>query len=670
MKIRRIGFNNFRQFYGQQSLDLAVWDDRNVTLVHAENGVGKTTILNAIYWSLFGQVTSRFEQPDQLVNFEAEAEGVRATSVDVSFEFDGLEYRALRRRGTTASDHFTVSAIESGAMRPLPGPESFLGSVIPREMAAHFFFDGEHAETFSGAANRDVGTAIRNMLGCDLAERASKDLQQAAQAYTKQIGAGTGDAEAQAMQTVLERLRADQDRDELAMADHRRTVEALRDQKAAIEEELRATAASREIQVERDRLQARLAEVVRSLSAAEAEVVRWVGSRAVAVICRRLARETLGFIDEEALRGRIPSPYNELFIRGLLHDELCICHRPLEPMGEHWNNVAELLKKAGNAEALNRAVRARSRLQTLRDAAADAPKLLTAAQGQAARFLEERRTLEQQIGEQDRRLQDFSIDEVREREDARLRIERRIETLSREVGSLDTTMTMRGREIAAQIADIERFAQRSARARALVARSRLATRAAAILQDRLSAYEVEARRSIEGDINGILERVARRDYRFRFDDDFGMSLLYAGQDRTVPRSGGENQLLSLAFTAALVRFARSRIGAANTVLAPGTVAPLVLDAPFGQLDVHYKASTAAFVPEMAGQVLLLLSSSHASPEVLAALRPRIGAEYVLISDNRGVRGGRSDDAIDIGGRAIIRSRYNQDRSQTVIERVA
>jgi DNA sulfur modification protein DndD len=50
MKIKKIELQNFRQFYGEQSLLLSTNVTKNVTLVHAENTVGKTTLLNAVLW--------------------------------------------------------------------------------------------------------------------------------------------------------------------------------------------------------------------------------------------------------------------------------------------------------------------------------------------------------------------------------------------------------------------------------------------------------------------------------------------------------------------------------------------------------------------------------------------------------------------------------------------
>lgn len=676
MKLARIDLTNFRQFYGRQALNLAYDDERNVTLIHAENGVGKTTLLNAVYWALFGDVTPRFEQKDNLLNFEAEREGGAASAaVEVLFEFDGREYRAQRRRTpggartANGADHFVVAAIERGAMRPLQAPDTFVASVIPREMARYFFFDGEHAETFSGERNTEAGTAIRSMLGCDLAEQGIKDLRSVAQQFTRMIGGVPGETEARRLQDELDRLEREQERDRLGLDDLRRNVSGFRAQKVTIEEQLRKTAGAREIQSLRDELERRKVEVERALRTDEAEVVRWVGARALAVVARRLAAETLDFIDEEALRGRIPSPYNEDFVRGLLDAGRCVCCRDLLPMTKEWEAVAALLRKAGNAEALNRIVRARSRINVLKEAAGDAPKLLAAARDRVARHLAERRSLEQRIGEKGKELEGFKLDEVREREAARAELERRILEAAREEGALQRAIEQRGRQVETLVAEVGRVASRNAKARSLFGKRQLALGAADLLGQRLAAYEAEARDEIEAAINRVLERTARRDYRFRFDAEFGMSLLYGDTGRAVPRSGGENQLMSLAFTAALVQFAKARVGVRDAVLSPGTVAPLVLDAPFGQLDTRYKAATASFIPDMSGQVVLLLSSSHATPEVLEALRPRVGMEYVLVSHNRGPRGAKGDDAIALGGRTYARSLFNQERAQTTIEPV-
>ncbi|PLO83493.1 hypothetical protein CWN03_20360, partial [Klebsiella quasipneumoniae] len=57
MKLIRLEINNFRQFYGKQSIDFAVDPEHGVTLIHGENNGGKTALLNALRWCLYEETT-------------------------------------------------------------------------------------------------------------------------------------------------------------------------------------------------------------------------------------------------------------------------------------------------------------------------------------------------------------------------------------------------------------------------------------------------------------------------------------------------------------------------------------------------------------------------------------------------------------------------------------
>src|SRR5690606_14163022 len=86
--LRRIKLKNFRQYYDVVSIEFACDPEKNVTIIHAENGVGKTALLNAIKWCFYGSFTKNFRNPDKLVNFEAEKEGKTSCSVEIEFNND------------------------------------------------------------------------------------------------------------------------------------------------------------------------------------------------------------------------------------------------------------------------------------------------------------------------------------------------------------------------------------------------------------------------------------------------------------------------------------------------------------------------------------------------------------------------------------------------------
>src|SRR5262245_35047155 len=157
MKIRQLILEDFRQFYGRQTIDFSVDETANVTLVHAENGVGKTALLNAVLWCFYGIVTAKFERPDEIVNFAAIDEKRNKASVTVIFNHEGTEYQVVRKATVTSfgrlSTNLTASKI-APSYADITASEDFISQVIPQGMAKHFFFDGEAAETFSSESNR------------------------------------------------------------------------------------------------------------------------------------------------------------------------------------------------------------------------------------------------------------------------------------------------------------------------------------------------------------------------------------------------------------------------------------------------------------------------------------------------------------------------------------
>lgn len=672
MKLIKIKLHNFRQFYGSQTLEISQDNEKNVTLVHAENGIGKTALLNSIYWCLYGETTKKFEKADQIVNFQAVSEGETRASVEVFFEHEGEEYSVQRsftqRRGSRADQSCNAYQIDKGTFRLLDASDTFINSVIPRAMAKYYFFDGEHAETFSAETNyRDVGNAIRNMLGSTVAQRAIEDLRFAAKHFSGLMGQVPGEAELQALTKEVETLDAGITRARESREAYISKRDALQDQISAILEKLRAAEGAKELQAQRDDKTRQLRLVQDRIDAASSAVVRWVGSKCIPLVARKLGAETLSFIDEQSLKGRIPSPYNEDFVKSLLKDQVCVCGRELPAGTPEWISVQSLLKKASNAEILGRVVRARSRITYLNEVRRDAPKVLESEHTRLANARQERREIEQKLEELGERLKGLPLGEIAERERARQQLVSESNEVSQRIGALEITIQRSERALKEKESEQAKIAVKNNQARKLVARRELAERSADVLSAILDQHEEDARKFITEEVNRILDKTARRAYRFGFKENFAFDVTYA-DGRPVPRSSGENQLISLAFIVALIKFSLAR-SAENTgdLLIPGIVAPLVLDSPFGQLDNKYRLDTARFVPEMASQIVLFVSSSQGDDTVLSALKSHVGREYILISENVGPQGDRSTDTIVFNGKAVQTSIFNCAKNLTRIE---
>ena len=88
MLLEKITIVDWRCFYREQEIEFASGADKNVTLIHAENGVGKTSLLNALLWCFYRKNTARFEKPDDIINHQAVREGRNEASIAVEFSHD------------------------------------------------------------------------------------------------------------------------------------------------------------------------------------------------------------------------------------------------------------------------------------------------------------------------------------------------------------------------------------------------------------------------------------------------------------------------------------------------------------------------------------------------------------------------------------------------------
>ena len=146
MLINSIEISNFRQFYGRQKIQFSTDAKKNITLIHAENGVGKTALLNAILWCFYNKTTDNFERKKDLQNHHARESGQKGYYVFIEFEEDGEHFVAQRQVSSLSGGQqiFRIYRIlDTGDHKEIPSPEVFINSIIPKDMAGYFFFQGE-----------------------------------------------------------------------------------------------------------------------------------------------------------------------------------------------------------------------------------------------------------------------------------------------------------------------------------------------------------------------------------------------------------------------------------------------------------------------------------------------------------------------------------------------
>jgi hypothetical protein len=185
--------------------------------------------------------------------------------------------------------------------------------------------------------------------------------------------------------------------------------------------------------------------------------------------------------------------------------------------------------------------------------------------------------------------------------------------------------------------------------------------------EKLQEFEYEAVASLADCNNQALKQISRQNRRLKLDKELKISYVDEN-DEELGKSTGENLLLNLIFVSCLINFARKRRIEKDDFVIHGTIAPFLLDAPFGVLDETYRERAVKYVADSTDQLIFLLSSSHWR-EIDPTIRDKIGKEYILVNHQEDEQGERTDDVIEVNGKNYPQSLYEQERKCTKITEI-
>lgn len=671
MLLKKIVLKNFRQFYGEQTLDFSTDKYSNVTLIHAENGVGKTTLLNALLWCFYQDFTQRFEGEDKILSFQAAEEGALEASVEVIFLHDDQEYSVKRKiNQTTGQLSFEAYLIRKGNYEALSNPSAFVDTVIPREMSKYFFFDGEYAESFSGKRNKkEVRFAVENMLGCNIAVQTKADLNKIRRELDKEIGALTKNNQSEMWQKQIEIYENDNIKKLEQLKNIKESIEIKENRQLKIQEDLKKTKGAKETQEKRDLLNQQKTSLESDLRELEIKKTQWIEEYSIGLLSSKVSVALEDCIKEAGLKGQIPSNYAEDFVRDILESKMCVCSRPFEAGSSEEKAISSLMASAGTVKMQDRLLAVKSLVGGLTKQKEMAVTEFKSISKELDKTKKKIAGIETEIAECGTLLKDSNVKEIVEKEQKYEQLKEELTELVIDKTNFERDVADNNSELSNAKAKRDKLLAGDERARDLQFKVQVIDQTIKLLDDELNSYREESRSQIIKKVNSILSETARRNYRAEIDEEFNLEMYHGDGDDPVAKSGGENQLLSLSFIASLVDFASERINQDHYLLKPGTTAPLMLDSPFGQLDPTYRKSTAEFLPKLSDQVLLLVSKTQGDDDVITALGDRIGAEYVLISENKDEQGNKPSDIISIKGKSIQCSIYGADKNRTIIEKV-
>jgi DNA sulfur modification protein DndD len=160
--------NNFRGFLGTHEIEFAHSNDESLTLILAENEVGKSTLLNSLMWCFYSNLTSESDRPSNIIHDDA---GKKGAFVEVTLIDSNQEY--LFKRTINTNDEITFRAWKINDIgeqeEKVNYPDILINTLLPKELSSYFLFDGEGLKDIS-VEPTELKNAIRNIMGLNAAE--------------------------------------------------------------------------------------------------------------------------------------------------------------------------------------------------------------------------------------------------------------------------------------------------------------------------------------------------------------------------------------------------------------------------------------------------------------------------------------------------------------------
>ncbi|MGB3266613.1 MAG: AAA family ATPase [Microcoleus sp.] len=683
MKLISITLCNFRQFFGKSPEIKLAWGAENITVIHGNNGSGKTALMNAFTWVLYGKFSAAFAAEEQLVNKRALAEAEMGKAVgcwaEIVFEHDSKRYQARRvcraYKSENSVEHikgelFLQVAKDDGRWMPTAQhPDDIIGRILPESLHQYFFFDGERIEQIVRHDKKaEIAEATKELLGVEVLNRSVKHLTDARKSLeTDLILIGGSEIkkllkEKQVCQKAVEQLSQRKVEIELELINQGEL-------KKAVNGDLLERSGAAEWQKLRDELENQRSLFREQIVQASSAIQRAISGRGYAVFLADAAAEFNLILGNLREKGELLSGIGRPFLEELLVQQRCICGAELTPGSVASENVGGWMDKAGVGDVEETTIRISDRVNEIDKQVADFWEEIDRQQANISRGRSELSRVENQLDDIHSKLKNFPDGDVSGLQQRLDEIEAKIGDLHRETGSNQQQIESLNVQVSALEKQIDK--QQLNEQKQVLAKTRIAATQNAI--DRLievrSRLEKQFCSQLEKRVQDIFSQISFTPYIPKLSDKYELTLVEntSGKSALVAASTGENQILSLSFIGGIIQGVREW-SQKNTLMGPdSSTFPIVMDSPFGSLDEIYRKQIANKLPKLANQLVVLVTKTQWRGEVAREMESCTGREYVLVYNSP--KADCEEDAIELGGTRypLVRRSPNEFEYTEIVE---
>lgn len=644
LRFNKIELEDFGPFKGTQSLEFP--DKDGVTIVFGENMRGKTTLLNAIRYALFGRILGRGSRqisPEKFINWESKEGGKFSFKITLYFEEGGSEYELVRQFspkegiGTPQSDADYTEEVYLIKDDSVTGPEEReeeLARILPQQVSRFFLFDGELLQQYEellideSEMGQKIREAIERILGVPVLKNGRADLrallneaqeqeQKAAQRSnkTEQIGAQleTATAKRDQLQSDLEELNEELDK--------------LEDNKSAKRSQLQQLEAAKNLVDERKDLKEDLAQIEKDLADKREELRNLMKDSWRSVLHETIEgrlenlEERRRELDKKRTRISVAENLAERISEGLEEDECPICDQELHDDAED-HLEAELQSFQGLVEQDTDFEDEYEQVVKFIDAlenqiGSDPRDQIQATISEIDELKAKRAKIKDDISEIDESLESSKEERV-------TKLNKEYEQIIGEIKVKEETIKDTKEELGDTKNNINKLQNQldkvsGAQFEQERKRRELYEQLVDLFDKGVAEYRDRLRQRVEQDASDIfLELTTEPEYdRLQINENYGLTIIHEDGSEIGIRSAGAEHVVALALMGALQ----------NNAPLQG---PIIMDSPFGRLDEGHVENVVEALPTFTDQVMLLVYRDEINPDTARGLlKGKLRKEYSL-----------------------------------------
>ena len=341
MIIKQITLNNFRQYKGEQDPIIFSCDkDKNVTVILGINTSGKTTLIQAFNWCLYGKCSFNSKE---LLNIETQRSigtfSFAEMSVEIELIHENKLYVIRRSQKTTRTEYDRLKVDgdvlkvqykeENGEMQEVDQLHSqdVIDNILPEGLSDYFFFDGEHIADINN--KKDVASAIKGLMGLDVIAETVKHLHPSS-AYSvisklrKELDIGH-DAKSYKLKTDIDELKKALEYNSIKIAETEDEIAYLEERKKRLEEKIRENQGTKQKQLEKERVEKNIKYLESNLDTFEKRIVTDFSKNAFKFFALPLYNKAIKVLSESKQDGEGIPEMHAKAIDYILERGKCIC---------------------------------------------------------------------------------------------------------------------------------------------------------------------------------------------------------------------------------------------------------------------------------------------------------------------------------------------------------